>query len=103
MKKKIETLLLAMIFIISSIMLIISCKTTGDNKKADSDKTTVSFEYTVKEFNGRVAVFEYGEILPFQILDCPISSLPQSEADKIITGIDIANEQQLQNLIEAYD
>lgn len=103
MKKKTETLLFSLIFAVSSVMLIISCKTAENIKKTDSDISTVGFVYTVKEFNGKVAIFEYGEKLPFQILECPISSLPQDEADKIITGIDISNEKQLQNLIEAYD
>ncbi len=103
MKKHIETVLFALIFIVSAFMLIIGCNSTEKIKKTDSTETTVGFLYTVKEFNGKVALFEYGENLPFQILESPISNLPQSEADKIRSGINVSTEKQLQNIIEAYD
>ncbi len=103
MERKIQTILLALIFIISSIGIIIFSKKIEKKEIADSIITTVDYVYTVKEFKGKVAVFKYGESLPFQILDCPVSSLPQTEADIIRIGIDIENEINLQKIIEAYD
>ena len=103
MKRRIETVLFTLIFAVASIMIIIVSKSAEKNEKADSESSTVSFIYTVKEFNGKVAVFDYGESQPIEILDCPVSNLPHNEAEKIKIGINISSEQQLQNIIEAYD
>ena len=103
MKKNIQTFLLFIIFSLCSISLFLVLKETEKEKTAGSEITTVGFEYTIKEYKGKIAVFNYGEDLPIEILDCPLRSLPETEADKIRMGINIENEINLQKIIEAYD
>ncbi|MBO5360107.1 MAG: BofC C-terminal domain-containing protein [Clostridia bacterium] len=72
-------------------------------KTADSELSTVGYKYTVSEYNGKVAVFVYGEQTPETILDCRIDSLPESDAQNLRKGIHINNDTELQSLIEAFD
>ncbi len=70
---------------------------------SDSENTAVGYKYTLKEFNGNVAVFSFGSTYPIEVLECPLKSLPDDEAQKLSAGIDIETEEELQQLIEAYD
>lgn len=70
---------------------------------SDSEFSAVGYKYTLKEFNGNVAVFSFGSTYPLEVLECPLKSLPTDEAQKISAGIDIETEEELQQLIEAYD
>ena len=98
------------------IIIFTLCLTAGvifgamikaDNKSekniSDSDNSAVGYRYTVKEFNGNVAVFSFGSTYPIEVLECPLKSLPDDEAQKLTAGIDIETEEELQQLIEAYD
>lgn len=98
------------------IILTTLCLTAGvicgamikaDNKSekniSDSENSAVGYRYTVKEFNGNVAVFSFGSTYPIEVLECPLKSLPDDEAQKLTAGIDIETEEELQQLIEAYD
>ena len=76
----------------------------GEQKNiSDSENTTVGYKYTVKEYNGNVAVFSFGSTYPIEVLECPLKSLPDDEAKKLSAGIDVESEEELQQLIEAYD
>lgn len=87
--------------LISAIIVIFT--TSSKRITADSELTTVGYKYTVSEYNGKVAVFVYGEQTPETILDCRIDSLPESDAQNLRKGIHINNDTELQSLIEAFD
>lgn len=80
-------------------------KADNRNEKniSDSELSAVGYKYTVKEYNGNVAVFSFGNTYPIEVLECPVNSLPDDEAQKLSVGIDIKTEEELQQLIEAYD
>ncbi len=103
--KRIKTALLSCIFAIgaSAILLIGSGNDSSMQRKADGETTTVGYEYTVKVYKGKIAVFGFGESSPLEFLDCPLSSLPTAEAEKISAGINVADDAELQRLIEALD
>lgn len=94
-------LILAAVVLTASIIFFTS--PSAQNKITDGESTTVGYRYTVKSYNGKIAVFEYMHTQPIEILDCPISSLPAKEAEKLNKGIDITNEFELQSIIEAFD
>ena len=48
---------------------------------------TPSKTYIVKEYNGLVAVFYGDETRPIKITDCYVSSLPESDRKKLLSGI----------------
>ena len=58
--------------------------------------------YTLREFDGRLAVFAAGEEEPIQVLDLDIRLLPPYDQGLLRAGIDTADEQELQRLLEDY-
>lgn len=90
------------IFIISIIITILLFAFSS-KEIADSKSTTVGYKYTIGEYNGKVAIFHYGEESPETILDCRINSLPDAERKSLKSGIHVNTEAELQHLIEAYD
>ena len=106
--RKFHKLLMLLIVILLAVIILNttnnSTETISKKEEADSNSITVSFRYTVKNYNGKVAVFNFGDdSYPVEILDCPINSLPESEKEKLNKGINIFSEQELQEIIEAYD
>ncbi len=83
--------------------LILSNLSACKIKKETDSVSTVGFKYTIREYNGKVAVFDYGKQKPKLILDSKTNSLPEAEAENIRRGIDIRTDAELQYLIEAFD
>ncbi len=80
-------------------------KTDNRNEKniSDSEFSAVGYKYTLKEYKGNIPVFRFGSISPNEVLECPLKSLPDDEAQKLSAGINIKTEEELQRFIEAYD
>ena len=102
MKKRVVITLTA-IFTVATAAILIILPDAQNNNKAGGETLTTGYLYTVKEYEGKVAVFDYGAASPAEILDCPLSSVPEEEAEKLKAGIDVATETELQQLIEAFD
>lgn len=60
------------------------------------------YKYLLKEFNGKLAVFENGEKAPKMIFDVSIDSLPEVDALALKNGLKIKNEQELNDRIEDF-
>ncbi|MDR0984404.1 MAG: hypothetical protein LBL93_05275 [Ruminococcus sp.] len=59
--------------------------------------------YTLKEHQGKLALFVDGSNIPSQIFDTPIELLPEYDRGMLKDGITVSNETDLQKLIEDYD
>ena len=94
---------LLLVTLITTALIILILEFSPINTPADSELTTVGYKYTVGEYNGRVAVFIYGEKTPKTILDCRIAGLPKSDAENLRKGIHVNDDEELQYLIEAFD
>ncbi len=105
MNTKIQTSLLIVIFAVSVLALAVTGKDAQQIKeKADSsNNTTVGYVYTIKDYNGKIAVFDYGDDEPITVLDCPLSVLTEKEKNMIKKGIDVSDNGELRELIEAFD
>ncbi len=60
------------------------------------------YKYLLKEFNGKLAVFENGEKSPKMIFDVSIDSLPEVDALDLKNGLKIKNEKELNDRIEDF-
>ncbi len=89
--------------ILIALTLICGAAARSVQQKTAGSSGTDGFAYVIKDYNGRVAVFQNGSDRPEEILDCPLDSLPQEEALRVRNGIPVSDEAQLQRLIEAYD
>ncbi len=58
--------------------------------------------YVIGNWEGQVAVFEGQAAYPMQVFDVYVSTLPEEERAKIQTGIPVADETQLYQLLEDY-
>ncbi|MBR5246695.1 MAG: hypothetical protein IKV25_04905 [Clostridia bacterium] len=59
-------------------------------------------QYTVKDFNGRIAVFENNNTYPQSIYDSYTSVLPEDDQKRLREGIVVSNTTDLQRIIEDY-
>ena len=85
------------------LLLLLACSKVDTKLKTDSELTSEPQIYIVKEFNGRVAVFQSENDSPVQILDCIIKDLPPDAVKALATGIEVNSINELQKIIEAYD
>lgn len=72
-------------------------------QKAADPNGADGYAYWIKDYHGKVAVFQNGNDRPEEILDCPLDSLPQEEVQRVKEGIPALDETELQHLIEAFD
>ncbi|MGN0545023.1 MAG: BofC C-terminal domain-containing protein [Acutalibacteraceae bacterium] len=66
------------------------------------EKTATPDKYIIRDYQGRVAVFRYGEDEPEEVFEVFTSSLPESECERISKGITVKSDEELQSLIEDY-
>jgi hypothetical protein len=75
---------------------------SGTTVSAASDSPHETL-YTLKEHEGKLALFVDGSSVPSQIFDTPTELLPEYDREMLKDGIVVNNETDLQKLIEDYD
>lgn len=58
--------------------------------------------YLVGEFEGSVAFFRFGEKEPQQVLETPLSMLPEQDRRLLREGIPVMTEEELASVLEDY-
>lgn len=58
--------------------------------------------YTIREWQGQVAVFEGDMTYPKQIYDTPVSALPPEMRQRVADGVLVYSEEELSLLLEDY-
>ena len=58
--------------------------------------------YLVREFEGSVAVFRFGEETPMQVLETPLSVLPEQDRLLLRDGIPVMTAEELASVLEDY-
>lgn len=64
--------------------------------------TSQNTEYTLRDYRGRIAVYEGNKTEPIEVFDIFSNSLPEEEYLKVMAGVHAGSEKELQKLIEAY-
>ena len=70
--------------------------------KSDEDVTNTPI-YIVKTYDGRVAVFRYGEAVPSKITDINPELLSEEDRKLLSKGIEIHSQKEFIQLMEDYD
>lgn len=99
MRSKILKLML--ILTISVICFFIISAIQGDETH-ENEAVTAAETYTIKEYDGKVAVFKNQDSAPHIIYDAYISVLPDSDQERLKKGITVDNTADLQKIIEDY-
>lgn len=82
-------------------ILFISLNRDINERIAENPYLTEDY-YTVKEYQGKVAIFNNKSNLPLNIFDTYVSTLPQHDRMLLEEGITIESTEELQRIIEDY-
>ncbi len=95
--------ILIITFILSASLIF--SVTTLNNAKATSKnvKSSEAYEktYILKDYNGRIALFEKGSTEPIEVYDIFTQSLPEKDIKIIKDGITV-NQADIQLILEEY-
>lgn len=59
-------------------------------------------QYTIKEYQGNIAVFMEGVDRPFRITDVDVHTLPKMDQEQLSKGIQVTSTEELNRLLEDY-
>lgn len=96
------------LFYTTSIVLLISViisatfGTSTPTSNAETPNSLKPITYIVKEYDGKVAVFENGANIPFKITDVYTKNLPQEDKLLLSQGISVDTDQELALLLADY-
>lgn len=107
MKKKaiLITLIICTIILCIFILVFFMQENPSSNKDiatTESTKQVITSGYILKEYNGKIATFRSGSKTPIEVFDVYVSTLPKSEINVLKKGLHAKDDQELQELIEAY-
>ncbi|HEX3026871.1 MAG TPA: hypothetical protein VHR42_06555 [Clostridia bacterium] len=106
MKVKLVSTLSALLIMAVALTAAFALPRSQKLMQKSSSVSTVSAKkvtgYIVKEYHGKVGIFLTGKNTPQQILDVYVSSLPQPDQGELKTGISVATQQKLLEMIENY-
>ena len=69
---------------------------------AEAESSPSAPAYSLREHEGKLAVFETGREEPLRILDLDVRMLPPYDQGLLRAGIDAADERELARLLEDY-
>lgn len=72
------------------------------NIKSQPEQIEHTARYTVKEYNGKIAVFEFGSDIPKEVLSIDISTLRQYDRLRFLEGITLNSPYELSLLLEDF-
>lgn len=87
-------------------VVLLICLFLPKTKAESNDRATKTNSeitgYTVKEYEGQIAVFTDDSDLPVKIYDTSVSSLPECDRELLQLGIPAATPEELQKIIEDF-
>ena len=98
--KKIITFF-AMCFLVLSV-LFVRINNDIERKEVETTSPPQNTQYTVKDYNGKIAVFENDSNYPQNVYDSYTSVLPETDQKRLREGIIVSNTADLQRIIEDY-
>ena len=75
----------------------------NDVESYENEKSQKQQEiYTIKEYDGKIAVYKNDENKPMEVYESYVSLLPEADRQKLQNGITVDNTTELQKIIEDY-
>ncbi len=73
------------------------------NRRSIRDDSDITPDYfTIKEYDGKIAVYKNEDESPYVVYDSYVSLLPQQDAERLKEGIVTDDKNYLQSVIEDY-
>lgn len=92
--------LLSVTAIISNTIKLVS--TDGNKSTTNITSEADNITYTIRDYNGRIALFENSNPNPKTVYEIFTASLPQADKEMLINGISVTSEEEAKRLIEEY-
>lgn len=104
MDKRISSLLIGLLILTlcAAIIVLISRKLEIQAADPPADSGPASESYTVKEYNGEIAVFCNNSTVPTFVYEIPVYTLPEYDQSLLKTGITAKTEDELQSILADY-
>ncbi len=77
-------------------------QTQLSQKSQESIPQSTQVSYFLREYDGKIGVFQGETTLPFEILDVYVSNLPSVDQMELRSGIEILTKEELSAKIEDY-
>ncbi len=103
MKFKHTKILIFFFICIFSLTLLYVNLNHSIEKENIRDRITITQDYyTIKEYNGKVAVFKNNEVNPTTVFESYTSLLPEKDRQRLQNGIRVESKEELQKVIEDF-
>lgn len=83
-------------------ILFVSLNNDINRRSLRDDSDIISDYFTVKEYDGKIAVYKNEEEKPYVVYDAYVSLLPEQDAERLKEGIVTDDKEYLQSVIEDY-
>jgi len=97
---------MVMTILFFSVVIVISLISTQEIKNSISQNGEIEYQsegkFVLKDYNGRLALFEFGGAEPIEVYDVYTSSLPGEESARMASGILARDEEELLRILEDY-
>ena len=94
--------ILISLIIILFIISIYTGRKNNSTRITPDNSSLVETVYIVKDYNEKLAVYFAGENEPMEVYDLFLSSLPETDAERIRDGIIVYDKAELNQLIEDF-
>lgn len=85
-----------------SAVLLLCLFLPKTNKAFQNESSTAKNTYTVREFDGQIAIFSDDSEIPVKVFDTSVSALPKSDRELLELGITVETPEELQRIIEDF-
>ena len=94
-----KKLIIALSTIFCAIVIMVSIYTLFP-KETPQSEAEVPIEYTIRDYGGKVAVFETDSETPLVVYEIYTHLLPENDIELLRRGIKVATQEQLQTRLE---
>lgn len=84
------------------LLCIFLPKKSMSKRIAENTSYSISSRYTLREYEGQIAVFSDDSEMPVKVFDTAVSALPKSDREQLKLGITVETPEELQKLIEDF-
>ncbi|BCI59847.1 BofC C-terminal domain-containing protein [Solibaculum mannosilyticum] len=96
------SVLVATASLAATLCILMGASMIGSSTQASPSSSAVTGGWVMRDYQGKIAVFQDGNDDPTQVLDIYVNSLPEHDQDLLESGIRIDDQKELQQLIEDY-
>ena len=100
--KHLKLIVFSLLCVLVMVFLFSNINSTLDVSPKENQYIQNNDYYTIKEYQGKVAVFINEEPVPIDVYESYVYSLPKHDREALSTGIRVESVEDLQKIIEDY-